>query len=174
MTSMFDTAMITEFLAANRHLCAPAVFVLAIGESLAVVSLFLPATVILLAVAGLIGTSGIEIDMWWVWLAAGLGASVGYVLSYAIGAYFKDSIDRHRPFRDYPHIMASSRGFFERYGVFAVFAGHFFGPGRAFIPVVAGILSVPFLHFQIANVTSSFLWATFVLSPAHVAALIAR
>lgn len=166
----FDFAAIAEFLSVNRHLCAPFVFALALGESLAFVSLVLPATAILLLLAGLISTTGIA--LWPIWLAAGLGASIGYAVSYGIGAYYKDRIDTHAPFRYYPEVMTASRKFFQRYGVMAVFLGHFFGPGRAFVPVVAGVLSVPFLHFQIANLTSSFLWATLVLSPAHLSALL--
>lgn len=172
MNLTFDTAALTDFVNANRDLCVPFVFALAIGESLALVSLFLPATVILLAFAGLIGTTGISI--WPIWVAAGLGAFLGYALSYAIGAFYKDRIDTHAPFRYYPQVMSASRRFFQRYGVMAVFLGHFIGPGRAFVPVVAGVLSVPFVHFQIANLASSFLWATLVLSPAHISSFVAH
>jgi membrane protein DedA with SNARE-associated domain len=47
-----------------------------------------------------------------------------------------------------------------------VFLGHFFGPIRAVIPVVAGMFAMPQLPFQIANATSAFIWAAGVIAPA--------
>jgi membrane protein DedA with SNARE-associated domain len=55
--------------------------------------------------------------------------------------------------------------FFERYGAFGVFIGHFFGPVRAVIPVVAGMCAMRQIPFQIANVSSAFLWSAGVLAP---------
>jgi membrane protein DedA with SNARE-associated domain len=141
MQLAFDHAAFTEFFQANKQFWIPMVFLLSIGESLAFISLVLPATVILLAMSGLLASSGADVRAGWI--AAGLGASIGYSASYGIGAYYKDKIDGHRPFRDYPHVMMSSRRFIERHGVLAVFLGHFFGPGRAFVPIVAGMLSMP-------------------------------
>ena len=46
---------IVAFVQANQAWAAPVAFVLAFGESLAFVSLFLPSTVILVAIGGLLG-----------------------------------------------------------------------------------------------------------------------
>ena len=51
------------------------VFILAFGESLAFISLSLPATAILFGVGALIGASGI--GFWPLWGAAALGAVLG-------------------------------------------------------------------------------------------------
>ena len=61
-------------------------------------------------------------------LAAGVGGALGYSVSYWIGLYFKDSINSYWPFRAYPKMMRRGEDFFEKYGVFGVFLGHFFGP----------------------------------------------
>src|SRR4029077_18461678 len=98
---------VVAFVQANQAWAAPIVFALAFGESLAFVSLILPSTVILVTVGGLLGAS--DIDERPVILAAGLGASLGYAVSYWIGLYFKDSITRYRPFRDYPAMMERGR-----------------------------------------------------------------
>jgi len=154
---------IVAFVQANQAWAAPVAFALAFGESLAFVSLILPATVILVAIGGLLGAS--SIDVWHVVFAAGLGGSLGYALSYWIGLYFKDSIDKIWPFRKYPEMMQQGRRFFEKYGAFAVFLGHFFGPVRAVIPVIAGMAAMRQISFQIANITSAFLWAGGVIAP---------
>ena len=76
------------FVQANQAWAAPVAFVLAFGESLAFVSLFLPSTVILVAIGGLLGASGV--DVWAVVIAAWIGGCLGYAFSYWIGFYFKD------------------------------------------------------------------------------------
>jgi membrane protein DedA with SNARE-associated domain len=154
---------VVAFVQANQGWAAPVAFVLAFGESLAFVSLILPSTVILVTIGGLLGASGINV--WPVVFAAGLGGTLGYAVSYWVGFYFNDSIDGFWPFRRYPELVTRGRNFFEKYGVFGVFLGHFFGPIRAVIPVIAGMAAMRQLPFQIANVTSAFLWAAGVIVP---------
>ena len=64
-----------EFIRANQAWAAPVVFLLAFGESLAVISVLLPATAILFGLSGLLGASGIA--FWPCWAAAALGAILG-------------------------------------------------------------------------------------------------
>lgn len=154
---------VIAFVQANQIWAAPVAFALAFGESLAFVSLILPSTVILVAIGGLIGASGI--DVWPVVIAAGFGGALGYAISYWIGLYFKESINSYWPFRAYPEMMHRGEVFFRKYGAFGVFLGHFFGPIRAVIPVIAGMARMRQLPFQIANVTSAFLWAAGVIAP---------
>ena len=59
-------------------------------------------------------------------------------------------------------------GFFDRWGLIAVFCGRFFGPLRAIVPIAAGLHAMPWLKFQIANLASAVLWATGILSPGFV------
>ncbi|MGE0628161.1 MAG: DedA family protein [Hyphomicrobiaceae bacterium] len=157
---------IVEFVRANQAWAAPIVFLLAFGESLAFVSLILPSTVILVAIGGLLGASGI--DFFPAWIAAGLGGTLGYAISYWIGYYFKDDIDKVWPFRTRPYMLKHGRDFFDRWGVLGVFLGHFFGPLRAVIPVIAGTLAMRQLPFQLANASSAFLWALGILAPSVI------
>ena len=92
--------------------------------------------------------------------------SLGYALSYWIGLYFKDTIHTMWPFTKYPQMIPKGQQLFDKYGVFGVFLGHFFGPVRAVIPVVAGMYAMKQIPFQIANVSSAFLWAAGVMGPA--------
>jgi membrane protein DedA with SNARE-associated domain len=154
---------IIEFVKANQAWAAPIAFMLAFGESLAFLSLVIPSTVILVAIGGLFGASGIS--FWPVWIAAGLGGSLGYAVSYWVGLYFKDSIDTIWPFTRYPELLPRGQQFFDKYGAVGVFLGHFFGPVRAVIPVVAGMYAMRQIPFQIANISSAFLWAAGVLAP---------
>ena len=155
---IIDAAIV--FVEQNQRWIIPITFLLALGESLAFVSLILPSTVILVAISSLLGKSGIEpLQIFWVWLAAGLGGSLGYWISYVIGAYFKDDVSKIWPFSRRPEMLVRGRNFFDKWGTLGVFLGHFFGPVRAVIPVVAGTLAMRLIPFQIANFSSAFIWA---------------
>jgi membrane protein DedA with SNARE-associated domain len=158
------TEPVVDFVKHNQEWAVPVVFLLAFGESLAFISLILPATLTLASIAGLLG--GAQVDKMlalWVWVAAGAGGALGYALSYWLGWWFRNDLDKVWFLRNHPEGVARARVFFKKWGALAVFFGHFFGPIRAVIPVVAGSLGLRQLTFQIANVTSSFLWALGVL-----------
>jgi membrane protein DedA with SNARE-associated domain len=145
------------------------VFVLAFGESLAVVSLLLPATAILFGIGGLIGASGVAV--WPIWLAAVCGAAVGDWVSYGIGMHFKEPIVGVWPLSRHPVLVARGRAFFRAWGWAGIFLGRFFGPLRSIVPLAAGIAGMPWVPFQLANVASAVVWATGVLAPGALAAL---
>lgn len=156
-----------EFVQANEGWELPVVASLAFCESLAVVSLFVPATVILLGIGGLVGAG--DIDVLPVWLAAAVGAALGDWVSYWFGARFKAAIAGMWPLSRYPDLIPQGEAFVKRFGVGAVFLGRFFGPARAAVPLAAGILTMPFWPFQIANFASAFVWAAILLAPGMVA-----
>jgi membrane protein DedA with SNARE-associated domain len=141
----------------------PVCFVLAFGESLAFISLLVPATVMLIGIGGLVPLSDLSFVQ--IWLGAALGAAAGDWVSYWIGRHFKDGIGRLWPLSRYPDMLPRAHRFFERWGVLGVFGGRFLGPLRATIPLVAGISDMPQLLFQLANVTSAALWAFVLLAP---------
>src|SRR2546423_8475358 len=71
---------VANFVREHEAWAAPIVLVLAFGESLAFISLLVPAWGALVAIGALIGVSGIS--FWPVWLAGGLGAALGDWVSY--------------------------------------------------------------------------------------------
>jgi membrane protein DedA with SNARE-associated domain len=154
------------FVQSHHEWAAAIVFVLSFCESFAFVSLFVPATVILFGVGGLIGASGIE--FWPVWGAAALGAFAGDWLAYEIAVRFQNRIVQWWPLSRDPALVARGIAFFQRWGVLAVFVGRFFGPLRAVIPIAAGLCRLSRVKFQLANVTSAIVWATGILAPGAI------
>src|ERR1700748_3484389 len=108
---------------------APIVLLLAFGESLAFISLLIPAWGALVAIGALIGASGIS--FWPVWLAGGLGAALGDWISFLFGDTYKDRGARIWPLSRYPDILPRGEAFVRRWGVPSIFIGRFFGPLRA-------------------------------------------
>jgi len=158
---------IVAFARANESWAPAIAFGFGFAESLAFLSLIVPSTIILVAIGGLFGASGLPIEP--LVVAAGLGACLGYSVSHWLGWHFHAPILRVRPFSTHPAMVERSQRFFARWGIASVFVGHFFGPVRAVIPVIAGLARMPAWKFQIANVPSGFLWAAFALVPSYLA-----
>ncbi len=156
-------ASVLGFLQAHEAWTAPVVFVLAFCESFAFVSLFVPATVILFGLGGVMGLTGLA--FWPVWAAAALGAAAGDWLAYALAFRFKSSVFKVWPLSRDPALVERGTALFGRWGIWAVFIGRFFGPLRAVVPLLAGVFAMPWMKFQIANVASAALWAAGILAP---------
>jgi membrane protein DedA with SNARE-associated domain len=154
---------IVEFVRQNEGWAAPIVFCLAFGESLAFISLLIPAWAALVGIGALIGVSGI--NFWPIWVAGAIGAAMGDWLSYWIGLKFKTSVVKVWPLSRHPRLIPRGEAFVKKWGIAAVFIGRFFGPLRAAVPLVAGIFAMPFWPFQLANFSSAFVWAAVLLAP---------
>lgn len=155
----------TQFVQSHAVWAAPIAFWLSFGESLAFLSLLLPATMLLIGIGVLIGAGGVE--FWPVWLAASIGAAAGDWLSYEIGYRLGSRVGAVWPLSRYPALLPQGHSFFKRWGTGGVFIGRFFGPLRASVPLAAGICRMPPLRFQLANVGSALLWAAVLLAPGN-------
>jgi membrane protein DedA with SNARE-associated domain len=149
------------FVQRNADWAAPIMFVLAFAESLAFISLLVPAWGALVAVGALIGPNGIS--FWPVWIAGAVGAALGDWLSYWIGIKLGPPVAHVWPLSRHPDLLPRGERFMTRWGVPGIFIGRFFGPLRASVPLVAGILAMPYWRFQIANFTSALVWAWVLL-----------
>lgn len=162
--------LIVTFVREHQSWAGPIAFLVAFGESICFLSLIWPGTAILVGITGLLAASGTDINILGpAIIAAGLGGSLGYSISYWIGLRFKDSIANIWPFTKQPDLIPHGKVFFEKFGAWGVFLGHFFGPVRAVIPVVAGMFAMRQLPFQVANIASAFLWAAGVIAPTFMA-----
>ncbi|KIZ44717.1 MULTISPECIES: DedA family protein [Rhodopseudomonas] len=158
------------FVRDHQAWAAPVVLVLAFGESLAFISLLIPAWGALVAIGALIGVSGIS--FWPVWLAGSIGAALGDWLSYWFGYKYKGRVAQIWPLSRYPGLLARGEDFVRKWGVPGIFIGRFFGPLRASVPLAAGIFEMPYWTFQIANLLSALLWAAVLLLFGDVISLI--
>ncbi len=157
---------IVAFVRAHQDWAVPVTLLLAFGESLAVISLLLPATAILAAMGGLMGVLGLPLGP--MIAAAAVGAFLGDWLSYSVGYRFRDTIGGMWPLSRHPDLLTRAAGLFARWGIFGVFLGRFLGPLRASVPLVAGMSAMPWLPFQAANIASAIVWAVGLLAPGVV------
>jgi membrane protein DedA with SNARE-associated domain len=153
---------IIEFVRAHQGWAAPIVFGLAFAESLAFISLLVPAWAALVGIGVLIQSSGLS--FWPVWIAGAVGAALGDWLSYWIGLKFEGTVRHIWPLSKHPDLIPRGEAFVKKWGALGIFIGRFSGPLRASVPLVAGIFEMPYWRFQIANFSSAFLWSAVLLT----------
>jgi len=159
---------VVEFVRDHEYWAAPVVAALAFGESLAFISLLIPAWAALVAIGILIAQSGI--NFWPIFFAGALGAALGDWLSYWIGSKFKGSIAGMWPLSRHPQLLPRGEAFIRRWGVLAICIARFSGPLRASVPIVAGIFGMAYWPFQLANFGSALVWAAVLLKLGDVGA----
>lgn len=161
---MFDHYVqpVIDFIREHEVWAAPIVFALAFAESLAFISLLVPAWGILVGVGAIAMSNGL--NLWPILVGAALGAAFGDWLSYWIGQKLEYTVQHIWPLSRHPDLIPKGEAFIKKWGALGIFIGRFFGPLRASVPLVAGIFEMPFWRFQIANFTSAFVWAGVLLT----------
>ncbi len=160
---------VVDFVRNHETWALPIVFALAFGESLAFISLLIPAWGALVAIGALTGHSGLS--FWPICIAAAFGAALGDWLSYWIGLKLEYSVQHIWPLSRHPDLIPRGEAFVKKWGVLGIFIGRFFGPLRASVPLVAGIFEMPYWRFQAANFTSALAWAAVLLTLGDVISL---
>ena len=92
----------------------------------------------LLALGALIGAGALGFVP--IWIAAAIGAALGDWPSYWLGEKFEAPISKVWPLSRHPHVLPRGHAFVAKYGIAAIFIDRFFGPLRAVVPLVPGIL----------------------------------
>ena len=144
----------------------PLMFIVTFGESFVGLSLLFPGTTIMVVAGTLVrwpfNPHGV-LSVWPLLIGGFLGAVIGDAISFWLGRRFGHYLEKHWYFVRNPDFLPRGYRFFERYGTASVFVGRFFGPVRAAIPLVAGIMEMPWRQFWIANIGSALIWAPALL-----------
>jgi len=156
-----DPAIIKSYVLHHKAWAGPILGVIAFGESLVLVGLFFPATLIMVFAGLAIQQGRLDAASVIGWSIA--GAVLGDIVTYWIGRWIGPSIVHQWPLNRDKAAVARARLFFRKYGFLSIFIGRFLGPVRPTIPLVAGIMRMRHLTFQIANVTSAIVWVPFML-----------
>lgn len=152
-----------QWVTANPGWAGAVVFLMAFAESLAIVGMAVPGVAILFAVGALIGADALDFWPMVGWAVA--GAVLGDGLSFWLGRRYRQQLTGIWPFSRHPSTLERGIDFFNKYGGKSVVIGRFFGPVRAVIPLVAGMMKMPPNRFLFANVLSALGWAPAYLLP---------
>lgn len=155
-----------DFIRLHGAWAGPVMFLVSFGESFVGLSLLFPGTTIMV-VAGTIARWPFNphgvLSVWPLMIGGILGAVLGDAISFWAGKKFGHVLERHWYFVSHPDLLTRGYRFFDRFGTASVFIGRFFGPVRACIPLVAGIMEMSWRQFWIANVGSALIWAPALL-----------
>lgn len=132
-------------------------------ESLAILGFFIPGSLILSTIGGLIGSGVIPALTIFTW--AIVGAILGDSISYWFGYRYHHVIRRIWPISRFPKLIAKGEIFFYRHGGKSIFIGRFIGAIRPMIPLIAGMLRLRPTKFFIFNVLSAIIWAPAYMAP---------
>ncbi|MES9860985.1 MAG: VTT domain-containing protein [Candidatus Thiodiazotropha sp. LLP2] len=164
MTEFFAPLLV--WIGENPLWAGIAVFLVAFSESVAIFGLLVPGVVAMFGFGALIATGTLE--FWPVFWWAVAGAVAGDGLSFWLGRHYQEGLRKIWPFNRYPKTLYQGIDFFKKYGGKSVAIGRFFGPVRAIIPLVAGMLGMSTWRFLIANISSALAWAPIYLLPGIV------
>jgi membrane protein DedA with SNARE-associated domain/membrane-associated phospholipid phosphatase len=151
------------FITHHPALAYGAIFLISLSESLAMVGLIVPGTVIMFGVGAIVATGSLGLKP--VLLLAAAGAVAGDGISFWLGRHYQEELREIWPFSRHPGMLKNGETFFRRHGGKSVMFGRFVGPVRPVIPVVAGMLDMSPLHFGAVNVLSAMGWAFVYILP---------
>lgn len=134
-------------------------------ESIAIIGLVLPGTVMMTMVASLAGTAGLSVPG--VLISGAIGAVIGDGVSYWLGKSQRHRLHRVWPFSKNSSWLDRGQQFFQRYGALSVLLGRFVGPVRPIVPMIAGMLNMPTWRFTLVNVLSAIGWAPLYILPGY-------
>lgn len=146
---------------------AIAIFIVAAIESVAVLGLILPGTIMMFGVA--LRAGQIDMNIYLMLLSGALGATVGDSISYWLGKTQCQRIPRLWPFSRHPSWLVRGQMFFNKHGGRSILIGRFVGPVRPLIPMIAGMMRMPQTRFLIVNIISAIGWAPLYLLPGYCA-----
>ncbi len=136
-------------------------------ESLALVGLLLPGTVLMASLGALVGSG--QIGLYPAWAAGFAGCLIGDWVSYGIGWKFQGPLHRWKYLQKYKGLLDKTEHALHQHSMFTILVGRFVGPTRPLIPLAAGMLELPVRKFLPPNLIGCILWPPLYLLPGILA-----
>ncbi|MTH45087.1 DedA family protein [Intestinirhabdus alba] len=160
-------ALLEHFILQSAMYSLIAVALVAFLESLALVGLILPGTVMMAGLGALIG--GGELNFWHAWLAGIVGCLLGDWISFWLGWRFKKPLHRWSFVKKHKALLDKTEHALHQHSMFTILVGRFVGPTRPLVPMVAGMLDLPIGKFLTPNLIGCVLWPPLYLLPGILA-----
>jgi membrane protein DedA with SNARE-associated domain len=154
---------LTDLAAAHPMLALVIAFLVSAGEAVLFVGLFVPSTIVLVTIGGLIGLG--KLPFWPIFVATMIGAIVGDQLSFWIGYIYKERVHTFSASERYQRLLAAGKRYFVRHGGKSVAIGRFIPGIKAVVPAIAGMMGMPLTRFAALNIVSACAWAAAHLVP---------
>jgi membrane protein DedA with SNARE-associated domain len=166
-TDKFMEAYLLHLLTQSLAFTLSVVMLVTFIESLALVGMLLPGTVMMTAVGALIGSG--EVGFYSAWVAATVGCLLGDWLSYFMGRRFKAPLHRWSFLKKHKSMLDKTEHALHNHSMATVLLGRFIGPARPIVPMVAGMLNLPSVKFALPNVIGCLTWPPLYFFPGILA-----
>lgn len=168
----FDTghimqALLEHFITQSTVYSLIAVMLVAFLESLALVGLILPGTVMMAGLGALIGSG--DVNFWQAWLAGIIGCLLGDWISFWLGWRFKKPLHRWSFMKKNKALLDKTEHALHQHSMITILIGRFVGPTRPLVPMVAGMLDLPLAKFILPNIIGCLLWPPLYFLPGILA-----
>ncbi len=121
-------ALLEHFITQSVMYSLIAVALVAFLESLALVGLILPGTVMMAGLGALIGSG--EVNFWQAWLAGIIGCLMGDWISFWLGWRFKKPLHRWSFMKKNKALLDKTEHALHQHSMFTILVGRFVGPTR--------------------------------------------
>jgi membrane protein DedA with SNARE-associated domain len=145
-----------DYFSANPDWALAIIFLIAFGEALLIIGLFVPSTVVLVGAGMLVGTG--HLGFWPVFWATAGGAILGDQLSYWVGRLYGEQLKTIWPLSKYPVLVSRGEDFVRKHGGKSIAIGRFVPGVKAVVPGIVGMLNMSQPFFIFVNVTSGLFW----------------
>ncbi|MBL8905288.1 MAG: bifunctional DedA family/phosphatase PAP2 family protein [Rhizobiales bacterium] len=152
-----------DYFAQNPSWAIAIVFLIAFGEALLIIGLFVPSTAVLVGAGMLVGTG--HLDFWPILLATVIGAILGDQLSYWAGRLFGERLKTMWPLNRYPALVARGEDFVRQHGGKSIAIGRFVPGVKAVVPGIVGMFGMGQLYFAAVNISSGIVWGAAHILP---------
>ncbi|MBV8044977.1 DedA family protein [Pluralibacter sp.] len=160
-------ALLEHFITQSVMYSLIAVALVAFLESLALVGLILPGTVMMAGLGALIGSG--DVNFWQAWLAGMTGCLMGDWISFWLGWRFKKPLHRLSFMKKNKALLDKTEHALHQHSMVTILIGRFVGPTRPLVPMVAGMLSLPVMKFVLPNIIGCLLWPPVYFLPGILA-----
>lgn len=160
-------AYLQQFIMQSLAFTLMIIMLVAFLESLALVGLLLPGTVMMATIGALIG--GGKVDFYLAWGAAMVGCLLGDWSSYFIGRAFKGPLHRWSFLKKNKALLDKTEHALYQHSMATILIGRFVGPTRPLVPMVAGMLDLSPYKFALPNIIGCLAWPPVYFLPGILA-----
>ncbi len=146
-----------DWLASHPQWLGLAIALIALLECTALIGVLWPGVILLFSAALLAGQSGMGLLP--LFLLCWSGTLLGNLLSYLLGRRLQHQSRKLPLLRSHPHWLSQAELQLEHYGSASLFIGHFIGPVRPVLPILAGMLRLNWRTFAGIILPTSAFWS---------------
>ena len=156
-----------DYFSQNPAWAIAIVFLIAFGEALLIIGLFVPSTAVLVGAGMMVGTG--HLGFWPVFAAAAFGCIAGDQLSYWAGRLYGERLKSLWPINLYPALITRGETFVQKHGGKSIAIGRFVPGVKAVVPGIAGMFGMGQIFFASVNISSGLVWSAAHLLPGILA-----